>query len=176
MSASDKTKLDGIAPGAEVNQNAFSNIAVSGQGTIAADSKTDTLTFIAGSNVTITTNTTNDEITINASGGGGSSFSAVRTQSGTSYTLALTDAGAYIQTTSTTAVAISIPLQSSVAWERDTEIYFEQNGTGQITIAGVSGVTLNTSETGKSFARYSVLALKRVAENVWTLTGERALV
>jgi hypothetical protein len=176
MSASDKTKLDGIAAGAEVNQNAFSNIAVSGQGTIAADSKTDTLTFIAGSNVTITTNTTNDEITINASGGGGSSFSAVRTQSGTSYTLALTDAGAYIQTTSTTAVAISIPLQSSVAWERDTEIYFEQNGTGQITISGVSGVTLNTSETGKSFARYSVLALKRVAENVWTLTGERALV
>jgi hypothetical protein len=111
-----------------------------------------------------------------ATGGSGSSYSAVRTQSGTTYTLVLGDAGDYIQTTSTTAVTITVPLQSSVAWAADTEIYFEQNNTGQITIAGASGVTVNSSETLKSFARYSVIALKRVAENVWTLTGERALV
>lgn len=49
--------------GGEENQNAFSNIAVSGQTTVAADAKTDTVTFIAGSNVTITTNAANDEIT-----------------------------------------------------------------------------------------------------------------
>jgi len=49
--------------GGEENQNAFSNISVSGQTTVAADAKTDTVTFIAGSNVTITTNATNDEIT-----------------------------------------------------------------------------------------------------------------
>jgi len=111
-----------------------------------------------------------------ATGGGGSSYSAVRTQSGTSYTLVLGDAGDYIQTTSTTAVTITVPAQSSVTWAADTEIYFEQNNTGQITIAGAVGVTINSSETLKSFARYSVIALKRVAENVWTLTGERALV
>jgi hypothetical protein len=106
----------------------------------------------------------------------GSSYSAVRTQSGTTYTLVLGDAGDYIQTTSSTAVTITVPAQSSVTWAADTEIYFEQNNTGQITIAGASGVTVNSSETLKSFARYSVIALKRVAENVWTLTGERALV
>jgi hypothetical protein len=111
-----------------------------------------------------------------ATGGGGSSYSAVRTQSGTTYTLVLGDAGDYIQTTSSTAVTITVPLQSSVTWAADTEIYFEQNNTGQITLVGASGVTINSSETLKSFARYSVLALKRVAENVWTLTGERALV
>ena len=105
--------------------------------------------------------------------GGGASYSTVRTQSGTTYTLVLGDAGDYIQTTSTTTVTITVPLQSSVTWVADTEIYFEQNNTGQITIAGASGVTINSSETLKSFARYSVLALKRVAENVWTLTGER---
>jgi len=173
--ATDGTKLDGIAAGAEVNQNAFSNIAVSGQTTVAADSKTDTFTLVAGTNITLTTDAGTDSITIAASGGG-TPYSTVRTQSGTSYTLALTDAGDYIQTTSTTAVTITVPLQSSVAWAADTEIYFEQNNTGQITIAGASGVTINSSETLKSFARYSVLALKRVAENVWTLTGERALV
>jgi hypothetical protein len=108
--------------------------------------------------------------------GGGASYSAVRTQSGTTYTLVLGDAGDYIQTTSTTAVTITVPPQSSVTWAADTEIYFEQNNTGQITIAAGSGVTINSSETLKSFARYSVLALKRVASDVWTLTGERALV
>jgi hypothetical protein len=175
MSSADKTKLDGIAAGAEVNQNAFSNFAVSGQTTVAADTKTDTLTLVAGTNITLTTDATTDTITIAASGGG-TSYSTVRTQSGTTYTLALTDAGDYIQTTSTTAVTITVPPQSSVTWAADTEIYFEQNNTGQIAILAGTGVTVNTSETLKSFARYSVLALKRVAENVWTLTGERALV
>lgn len=58
----DKTKLGEIASGAEVNQNAFSNIKV-GSTTIAADSKTDTLTFSAGNNMIIEANASNDTIT-----------------------------------------------------------------------------------------------------------------
>ena len=50
--------------GGEANQNAFSNIGVSGQDTVAADSTTDTLNIAAGSNVTITTNASNDTVTI----------------------------------------------------------------------------------------------------------------
>lgn len=69
MSSSDKTKLDGIEAGAEVNQNAFSNIAVAGQSTVAADSKTDTFTLVAGTNITLTTDASTDSITIAASGG-----------------------------------------------------------------------------------------------------------
>ena|GEM_PF-3672981 len=65
MSATDKTKLDGIAQGAEVNQSAFSNVAV-GSVTIAADRKTDTLTLVAGSNVTLTPDATNDKVTFSA--------------------------------------------------------------------------------------------------------------
>lgn len=65
MSSGDKTKLNGIATGAEVNQNAFSNITI-GSTTIAAESKTDTLTFVAGSNITLTPDATNDKITIAA--------------------------------------------------------------------------------------------------------------
>ena len=65
MSASDKTKLDGIATGAEVNQNAFSNVKV-GSTTVAADSKTDTLELVAGDNVTLTPDATNDKVTITA--------------------------------------------------------------------------------------------------------------
>ena len=62
MSATDKTKLNGIATGAEVNQNAFSNVTV-GNSTIQADSKTDTLTLAAGDNVILTEDTANDKVT-----------------------------------------------------------------------------------------------------------------
>ena len=50
---------------AEKNQNAFSNVKV-GTTTIAADTTTDTLNFVAGNNVTITPDATNDKITIAA--------------------------------------------------------------------------------------------------------------
>lgn len=55
----------GVASGAEVNQNAFSNVKV-GTTTVAADTKTDTLELAAGDNVTITPDATNDKITIAA--------------------------------------------------------------------------------------------------------------
>lgn len=65
MTAADKQKLDGIATGAEVNQNAFSNVKV-GSTTVQADSKTDTLELVAGGAVTITPDATNDKITISS--------------------------------------------------------------------------------------------------------------
>ena len=52
--------------GGENNQNAFSTVAVSGQDDVVADAVTDTLTFAAGSNVTLTTNASNDTVTIAA--------------------------------------------------------------------------------------------------------------
>lgn len=57
-----------IATTAEVNQNAFSNVAVSGQTTVAADSKTDTLNLAEGSNIQITTNASTDTVTISVTG------------------------------------------------------------------------------------------------------------
>lgn len=65
MSASDKKKLDGIAEGAEVNQNAFAKVTV-GSTTIEADAKSDTLTVVAGANVTLTPDATSDKLTIAA--------------------------------------------------------------------------------------------------------------
>lgn len=61
----EKNKLSGIASGAEVNQNAFSNVIV-GSTTVAADTAADTLTLVAGNNVTLTPDATNDKITIAA--------------------------------------------------------------------------------------------------------------
>lgn len=51
--------------GAQKNQNAFSNITI-GEKTISADTTTDTLTLVAGSNITLTPDVNNDKITIAA--------------------------------------------------------------------------------------------------------------
>jgi len=57
--------------------NVFSTISVAGQNDVVADSLTDTLTLVAGTNVTITTDDTTDTITISASPGGGGGLSAL---------------------------------------------------------------------------------------------------
>lgn len=67
MSAADKTKLDGVATGAEVNQNAFGNVAV-GSTTLQADNKQDTLYINAGNNISIAADAANDKLTIGLSG------------------------------------------------------------------------------------------------------------
>lgn len=71
MTSAEKTKLSGIAAGAEVNQNAFSNVKVpasvgTSMVTIAADAKTDTLTIMPGDNITLTADTNSDMLTIGA--------------------------------------------------------------------------------------------------------------
>lgn len=53
MTAAERTKLTGIATGAEVNQNAFAKVKV-GTTTITAAAKQDTLEIEAGEGVTIT--------------------------------------------------------------------------------------------------------------------------
>ena len=50
--------------------NSFATIAVAGQTDIVAENNIDTLTLVAGTNVTITTDAVNDSITISASGDG----------------------------------------------------------------------------------------------------------
>ncbi len=63
MSSSDKNKLDGIASGAEVNQNAFGKVKV-GSTTLSSGIESDTVEFIAGANVTLTPNGSNKSVTI----------------------------------------------------------------------------------------------------------------
>lgn len=68
MTSGDKYKLNNIASGAEVNQNAFSKVAVSGQSDVEADAKTDTLSLVAGDHIAITTDAASDSVTISAPG------------------------------------------------------------------------------------------------------------
>lgn len=106
----------------------------------------------------------------------GPQFFLVSGFTGTALTLAREHAGDYLRTTAATAVTITVPPTSVVAWPTDCEVMLEQAGAGQVTFATGTGVVINTSETLKTQKQYSVVALKNVSGNVWTLFGERELV
>jgi len=59
------TALSASGVSGEVNQNAWAEIAVVGQSNVAADQKSDLLTFIAGTNISIITDAAADSITFN---------------------------------------------------------------------------------------------------------------
>lgn len=74
---------------------AFKTIAVAGQSSVVADGAADTLTLAAGSNITLTTNASNDTITIAAADGGATQLVAQKNTftgngSATAYTLSST--------------------------------------------------------------------------------------
>ena len=101
----DTITITNTAP--NVTQNAFTTVAVAGQTSVAADTSTDTLTLVAGANVTITTDSGTDSITINAGQSNSFVSIAVAGQSpvladSTSDTLTLVGSGITITTDSVT--------------------------------------------------------------------------
>ena len=68
---------DESGTGGGSSSNSFSTIEVAGQDALVADSSTDTLTLVAGPNITLTTNAGGDTITISASSSGGGGASGV---------------------------------------------------------------------------------------------------
>lgn len=87
----EKNKLAGIASGAEVNQNAFSNVTV-GSTTIAADGKQDTLTIASGGNITITPDASADKVTFTVADGTTGAKGVVQLTNSTSSTSTTTAA------------------------------------------------------------------------------------
>lgn len=67
----DSAYVTARAPaGGDVNQNAWAEIQVAGQTNVVADAHSDILSFVAGNNMTITTDGPTDTVTFNATAGG----------------------------------------------------------------------------------------------------------
>jgi hypothetical protein len=93
-----------------------------------------------------------------------------------SHTLVLSDKDKLIEMNSSSANDLTVPLNSSQAFPIGSQINILQTGTGQTTIAPVSGgVTINATPGLKLRAQWSSATLIKRAENVWVLAGDIVL-
>ena len=90
-----------------------------------------------------------------------------------SYTLsALTERDSLIEVAKATATTITIPLNSAVAFPVGTSIDILQTSTGQVTIAGDAGVTVNSTPGLKLRTQWSSATLFKRAANTWVVYGD----
>jgi hypothetical protein len=98
--------------------------------------------------------------------------SAQNSQTGTTYTLALSDLGALVELSNASPITLTVPLESSVAFSVGDRIDILQVGAGQVTIAGAGGVTLNAYDNQfKLNGQFAVATLIKRAANTWLLVG-----
>jgi hypothetical protein len=97
----------------------------------------------------------------------------------TNFSLALSDSFKLINLTNSSAVIITVPLNSAVPFPIGTEIAFFRGGDGSVRIIGeTSGGTVTIESEGspstpKNYikAKYTSAAIKKIATNKWILVG-----
>jgi len=87
-------------------------------------------------------------------------------------TLVLTDAYKMLKANKTGgAQTVTIPPNTSVAFEVGTQISFLRNGTATLAVAAGSGVTLNSPSNLTVNARYGTVTIIQEAANTWFIAG-----
>ncbi len=91
----------------------------------------------------------------------------VNAQTGTSYTLVLTDAGKQVTMTNASASTLTIPPNASVAYDIGTRIQVIQLGAGAVTLTPGAAVTVSSLATTLAMSQYQVATLIKTATNTW---------
>ena len=98
-------------------------------------------------------------------------FGVFNAQTGTSYTLALTDVAKVVSLTNAASITLTIPTNATVAFPTGTQILLYQGGAGQVTVGG-AGVTIRSQGAKlKLAAQYAVAGLLKVATDEWVFFG-----
>jgi len=101
-------------------------------------------------------------------------FGVFNAQTGTTYTLALTDVAKVVSLTNAASITLTIPTNATVAFPTGTQILLYQGGAGQVTIGG-AGVTIRSQGTKlKMFGQYAVAGLLKVGTDEWVAFGNLA--
>ena len=88
-----------------------------------------------------------------------------------SYTLVIGDAQKIVEMNVGSANVLTIPLDSSVNFPVGASILVIQTGTGQTSIAGASGVTVNSNIGLKIIGRWAAATLVKRGANSWVAVG-----
>ena len=94
-------------------------------------------------------------------------------QTGTTYTLALTDSAKFVTLSNAAAIALSIPTDATVAFPTGTQVNIVQLGDGQVTIGGSPAIRSQGSKY-KLNGKYSAATLIKIAANEWVIVGNTA--
>lgn len=102
----------------------------------------------------------------------------VNNQTGTTYTLALSDAAGVVRGNNSAAQTYTVPPGSSVAFAVGTTIAIRQVGAGAITLSPGAGVTLNipTGFQARTARQGATIMIHEVAADSWDVTGDLATV
>ena len=99
-------------------------------------------------------------------------FGQFNAQTGTSYTLVLTDVAKVISLTNAAAITLTVPENSSVAFPVGTQVLLYQGGAGQVTISPAGSVTIRSQGSKDSlYGPYAVAGLLKVATDEWVAFG-----
>lgn len=94
-------------------------------------------------------------------------------QTGTTYTLVLTDAHKFVTLSNASAITLTVPPNSSVAFETGDQVNLMQLGAGQVTITAGSGVTIRSSGSKlKTGSQYAVATLVKIDTDTWVAVGD----
>lgn len=97
----------------------------------------------------------------------------LNSQTGTTYTLAATDAGDLVTLTNASAVTLTVPTNASVPFATGTQITITQSGVGKVTVVGAVGVTVNSADSYLSLrTQWSAGTLIKTGTNSWILIGD----
>lgn len=96
-------------------------------------------------------------------------------QTGTTYTLVLTDANKFVTLSNASAITLTVPPSSSVVFETGDQVNLMQLGAGQVTITAGSGVTIRSAGSKlKTNAQYAVATLVKIDTDTWVAVGNLA--
>lgn len=93
-------------------------------------------------------------------------------QTGTTYTLVLTDVNKLVTLSNASSITVTIPPNSSVAISVGQSVDFAQMGAGQVTFSPGSGVTLRYTPGAKLRAQYSPASAIKIATDEWLILGD----
>lgn len=93
-------------------------------------------------------------------------------QSGSTYTLVLSDKDKLVEVSNASANTLTIPLNSSVSFPVGSQIQVLQTGAGQTTIAGAVGVTVNATPGLKLRTQWSSATLLKRGTDTWVVLGD----
>jgi len=94
-------------------------------------------------------------------------LNGINDQTGTSYTLVLTDAGKDVRCSNAAAITLTIPPNSSVAFPIGSVVLFSQGGAGAVTATAGSGVTLRAAYGSATTALYDIRGLEKTDTDTW---------